>query len=255
MMFTRTALAFALSLAALPAWAQSQPKAVVELFTSQGCASCPPADALVAELAKDPNLIVLTMPVDYWDYIGWKDTLALHGHSLRQKAYAEKRADHKVFTPQAVVDGVHAVKGSDRAALQRAILAGPGAAGSLKVPIKAHRRGEVMEIEIPESAAPPEGAEVWVCPVASEKSVTISRGENSGRNVTYSNVVRGWVRLGQWNGTKQRHELKLSDIKGEAVDQVAVLLQAGTAAAPGPILGATIVAVQETTPASPPAAK
>lgn len=243
MMFTRSALAFAFALISLPAMAQSQPKAVVELFTSQGCASCPPADALVAELAKDPNLVVLTMPVDYWDYIGWKDTLALHGHSMRQKAYAQKRADHKVFTPQAIVDGLHAVKGSDRAALQRAILAGPVAGWALSVPIKAQRKGDVMEIEIPDSAVPPEGAEVWACPVASEKSVAIGRGENSGRNVTYSNVVRGWVRLGAWNGSKQRHEVKLSDIKGEAVDQIAVLVQAGTAAAPGPILGATMVAL------------
>ncbi|MFG1402197.1 DUF1223 domain-containing protein [Xanthobacter sediminis] len=244
MIFSRSALAFALALFALPVAAQSQPKAVVELFTSQGCASCPPADALAAELAKDPQLIVLTMPVDYWDYIGWKDTLALHGHSVRQKAYAEKRADHKVFTPQAVVDGVHAVKGNDRAALQRAILADPSAGRALSVPINARRNGEVMEIEVSEATPPPEGAELWACPVAREKSVTIGRGENGGRNVTYSNVVRGWVRLGVWDGKKLRHEMKISDLKSDEVDQVAVLLQAGSSAAPGPILGATILALE-----------
>jgi hypothetical protein len=244
MMFTRTALAFAISLVAVPAVAQSQPKAVVELFTSQGCASCPPADALFAELAKDPRLIVLTMPVDYWDYIGWKDTLALHGHSVRQKAYAEKRADHKIYTPQAVVDGVHAVKGSDRAALQRAIISDPSNGRALSVPIKARRNGDVMEIEIPEAVAPPEGAELWACPVASSKSVTIDRGENGGRDVTYSNVVRGWMPLGTWDGAKQRLKIKLSDIQRDEVDQIAILLQAGTSSAPGPILGATLLALQ-----------
>ncbi|WP_454916653.1 DUF1223 domain-containing protein [Xanthobacter sediminis] len=239
---TRSALAFALSLLALPAAAQSQPKAVVELFTSQGCASCPPADTLLSELAKDPQVIALSMPVDYWDYIGWKDTLALHGHSVRQKAYADKRADHKVFTPQAVVDGVHAVKGSDRAALQRAIMADPSGGRALRVTITARRNGDLVEIEIPDSAPPPEGAELWACPVASRKSVTIGRGENSGRNATYSNVVRGWVKIGPWDGKRQRHEVKVSDLKtDDEVDQVAVLLQAGTPAAPGPILGAALV--------------
>jgi len=241
MMPTRSALAFALSLLALPAFAQSQPKAVVELFTSQGCASCPPADALLSELAKDPQVIALTLPVDYWDYIGWKDTLALHGHSVRQKAYADRRSDHKVFTPQAVVGGVHAVKGSDRAAMQRAMMGAASGGRVLSVTITARRNGDVVEIEVPDSTPPPEGAELWACPVASRKSVTIGRGENTGRNATYSNVVRGWVRIGPWDGKRQRHAVKLSDLKGDEVDQVVVLLQAGTATAPGPILGAVLV--------------
>lgn len=244
MMFIRTALAFAVALVALPAAAQNPPKAIVELFTSQGCASCPPADSLVSELARDPKLIVLTMPVDYWDYIGWKDTLALHGHSLRQKAYADRRADHKVYTPQAVVNGTHAVKGSDRAALQRAILNEPANGMTLSVPVTVRRNGEVVEIEIPDSPVPAEGAEVWACPVASSKSVTIDRGENGGRNVTYSNVVRGWLPLGKWDGKKQKHTLKLSDLHGEEVDQVAILVQAGSSTAPGPILGATMMALK-----------
>lgn len=244
MMFSRAALAFAVACAVLPAAAQGQPKAVVELFTSQGCASCPPADALLAELAKDPQVIALTMPVDYWDYIGWKDTLALHGHSVRQKAYADTRADHKVFTPQAVVDGVHAVKGSDRAALQRAIIGDPSGGRALRVPIKAQRNGDMLEIEIPESALPQEGAELWACPVASTKTVTIGRGENSGRNMTYSNVVRGWVRVGAWNGARQSHQVKLSDLRLEEVDSVAILLQAGTPDTPGPILGATLLSLE-----------
>ncbi|MFG1479508.1 DUF1223 domain-containing protein [Xanthobacter sp. V4C-4] len=244
MIFSRAALAFALTLVALPAAAQSQPKAVVELFTSQGCASCPPADSLLQELAKDPQIIALTMPVDYWDYIGWKDTLALHGHSVRQKAYAERRADHKVFTPQAVVDGVHAVKGSDRAALQRAIMGDPSGGRSLTVPLTVRQNGNLLEIEIPDSSLPPEGAELWACPVASTKSVTIGRGENTGRSMTYANVVRGWVKIGPWTGSSQRHRVKLSDLSLDEADSVAILLQAGTATAPGPILGAALLSLE-----------
>ena len=94
---------------------------VIELFTSQGCSSCPPADKLLGELARDPSLIALSLPVDYWDYLGWKDTLALHGHSDRQRAYAQARGDREVYTPQVVVNGVVHVLGSDKAAIEHAI--------------------------------------------------------------------------------------------------------------------------------------
>jgi len=244
MTFPRAALALVFALAAAPALGQSRPKAVVELFTSQGCGSCPPADALLAELAKDPQLIALTLPVDYWDYIGWKDTLALHGHSLRQKAYADMRADRKLFTPQAVVDGVLAVKGSDRAALQRAILAEPTAGVALSVSLKASRSGDDIEIELPAGtrAAHMAGAELWICPVARTKAVTIGRGENGGRAMVYSNVVRGWIRLGAWDGAPQRHKVKVADLlKAEEVDAVAVLLQSGSSTEPGAILGAVLL--------------
>ena len=98
-----------------------EPRAVIELFTSQGCSSCPPADRLMGELAHDPSLVTMSLPVDYWDYLGWKDTLALHGHSNRQRAYAITRGDREVYTPQAVVNGVVHVLGSDKAAIERAI--------------------------------------------------------------------------------------------------------------------------------------
>lgn len=241
MIFSRSVLVLALAVAASSAAAQSQPKAVVELFTSQGCSSCPQADALLSELAKDPRVLALTMPVDYWDYIGWKDTLALHGHSVRQKAYADRRADHKVFTPQAIVDGVQAVKGSDRAALQRVMLDRLGNGSALTVPLKLKRTDDVIEIDLAAADLPAEGAEIWACPVASSKTVAIGRGENGGRSVTYSNVVRGWVRVGSWDGRDARQQVKLSDLQRDDVDAVVVLLQAGTASAPGPILGAASI--------------
>src|ERR1700681_4440438 len=101
--------------------AHAQTRAVVELFTSQGCSSCPPADKLIGELAGDPSLVVMSIPIDYWDYLGWKDTLASPRNTARQKAYARVRGDGQVYTPQAVVNGsIHAL-GSDKAAIEQAI--------------------------------------------------------------------------------------------------------------------------------------
>src|SRR5579864_4014381 len=101
--------------------AAAEPRAVVELFTSQGCSSCPPADKIIGELAKDPSVIALSMPIDYWDYLGWKDTLADARFSARQKAYSRMRGDRDVYTPQAIVNGSAHVVGSDRAGIERAI--------------------------------------------------------------------------------------------------------------------------------------
>ncbi len=101
----------------MPHSSQAQSRAVVELFTSQGCSSCPAADRLLGELAQDTSLIALSVPIDYWDYLGWKDTLADPRHTARQKAYAHARGDGQVYTPQAVVNGSLHVLGSDRSAI------------------------------------------------------------------------------------------------------------------------------------------
>src|SRR5437868_11223400 len=98
--------------------AHADPRAVVELFTSQGCSSCPPADKIVGELAKDPNVIALSMPIDYWDYLGWKDTLADSRFSARQKAYSLARGDLDVYTPQALINGPLHLIGRDRACIE-----------------------------------------------------------------------------------------------------------------------------------------
>src|ERR1700691_244630 len=115
--------------------ALAEPRAVVELFTSQGCSSCPPADKVIGELAKDPSVIALSMPIDYWDYLGWKDTLADARFSARQKAYSQVRGDREVYTPQVVVNGSAHVIGSDRAGIERAIGATKKADGVMSVPV------------------------------------------------------------------------------------------------------------------------
>src|SRR3569833_1070587 len=93
--------------------AQADPRAVVELFTSQGCSSCPPADQILGELANDPSGVALSMPIDYWDYLGWKDTLADSRFSARQTAYSHTRGDRSLYTPQMIVTGSAQVIGSD----------------------------------------------------------------------------------------------------------------------------------------------
>ncbi|MEP9351457.1 DUF1223 domain-containing protein [Xanthobacter sp. KR7-225] len=235
-----SAMAQDIGRAADPAKGTQGQKVVVELFTSQGCASCPPADALLAELAKDPQVIALSLAVDYWDYIGWKDTLALHGHSLRQKAYAELRPDRKVYTPQVVVDGQLAAKGSDRAAVHRALLAARSPSAQPKVPLEVTRVAGALEVRIG-AVEDQAGGTVWACPVSTSQQVAIGRGENGGRSATYSNVVRGWVRLGAWDGRSLKLHVPLADLRRDGVDAVAVLVQAGSADAPGRILGAAMV--------------
>lgn len=225
-----------------PAAEPTAPKAVLELFTSQGCASCPPADALLEELAKDPNVIAITLAVDYWDYIGWKDTLAKHGHSLRQKAYAEQRGDRMIYTPQVIVDGLVPAKGSDKAAIQKAIARASDSGVTLSVPLKLSVKGSDLVIDVAGSVNPSHAGlvsgDIWVCPVIRAHEVAIGRGENAGKTVTYTNVVRGWVRLGPWNGHAATFTVPLERVRQDNEDGVVVMLQAGSPVTPGPILGA-----------------
>src|SRR5476651_2267604 len=112
-----------------------EPRAVIELFTSQGCSSCPAADKVIGELAHDPSLLTMSLAVDYWDYLGWKDTLALRDHTERQRAYANARGDRDVYTPQVVVNGIVHVLGSDKAAIEKAITQTRSTDAPLSLPV------------------------------------------------------------------------------------------------------------------------
>jgi hypothetical protein len=224
----------------------AEPRAVIELFTSQGCSSCPPADKLLGDLAKDPKLIPLSLAIDTWDYLGWKDTLAVPGHAKRQKAYSHVRGDHEgVYTPQAVINGSLQALGSDRAAIDRAIADSHKNNGAtLSVPLTLKVDNGRLLVAAPAEASKTT-AEVWLCPVTKSVSVVIARGENSGNTFTYHNVVRRWVKLGVWNGTATTWSIPLAEFKSDGVDAVAVILQSGVAAAPGPMLGAAFMSLDE----------
>jgi hypothetical protein len=206
---------------------------VVELFTSQGCSSCPPADGLLTTLARDPGRVAVSFPIDYWDFIGWKDTLAEPAFTARQKAYAAARGDSHIYTPQAVIDGLVDAVGSDEAAIERAVAANKGRNGALTVPIQLHESDGVLHISIAAGEGAPAG--VYVLRVIRSRTVNVGRGENSGRTLTYTNVVRAMRKIGEWNGTAQ--EFTLMELRGDDEGYV-VLLQQGSLARPGTILAA-----------------
>lgn len=208
------------------------PKAVVELFTSQGCASCPPADEKLVELAQDPEILALTLPVDYWDYLGWQDTLADPAHTARQRGYAAARGDRMVFTPQMVVNGAFACIGSKPQDVAAALEKAEEHAARLPVPVSVDVAGGEAAIRIEAGADAP--AEVWLLAIDREEEVAIGRGENSGRHATYANVVRGMARVGEWTGAAASYRHALAG-RG---DFHVVLLQKRHGDHPGAILGA-----------------
>jgi hypothetical protein len=212
-------------------------RAVVELFTSQGCSSCPPADELIGQLAKDPSLVAMSLPIDYWDYLGWKDTLAKPGHTARQRAYAQARGDRAVYTPQAVINGAVHVQGSDKSAIERAIAQTRHQAGTLSLPVTVSVADGRLNVAVPE-AKDQRAGEIWLCALAKSIPVAIGRGENRGRSITYYNVVRRWVKLGEWSGAARTWTVPLADLEADGLSSVAVLLQAGEVGKPGRMLGA-----------------
>jgi hypothetical protein len=231
-----------LAAAALPARAQTagaemRPRAVVELFTSQGCSSCPPADKLMAELAKDPSLIVLSLPVDYWDYLGWRDTLAQASFTYRQRAYSAIRGDRKVYTPQAIINGVAHAVGSDRGQIEKAADATRGQGGVLAADIGVSRGPDGLTVRCPSREGETDPGHVWALPFVRERSVQIGRGENSGRSVVYVNIVRSVTRIGECRGPAGIVQIPAASLTEDA-DGLVVLLQSGNEKKPGPVLAA-----------------
>ena len=232
---TLAALAFAAFLQ--PALAEP-PRAVVELFTSQGCSSCPPADELLVEFSRQPDIVALSLPVNYWDYLGWKDTLAHVAFTERQKAYAHSRKDRQVFTPQMIVNGKKSCIGSDRAQVEKAIQVTSKGRKSLPVNVTLDERNGRVTIAVEETPDTTQrAAELWVLPVLKEQTVPIERGENRGKTITYANVVRGLTRVGEWLGGSARFEVPLETAR-RGGDAYVVLLQSTDADRPGIILGA-----------------
>jgi len=201
-------------LTASPAQAE-QRKVVVELFTSQGCSSCPPADALLAELAKRDDVVALALHVDYWDYIGWKDSFGDPRNTARQKAYAAARGENMVYTPQMVVNGQHAIVGTKAMKLTDLIAKHKTAARG--VDLQARRDGDELRIRANGALKTP--VQVNVVRYIPQQDVDVRKGENAGRTLGYSNIVTEWLVVGDWDGVAP---LSVSvPIKG---DQPAVVL-------------------------------
>jgi hypothetical protein len=215
----------------------SPTNSVIELFTSQGCSSCPPADALLGRLADRPGLVALSYSVDYWDYLGWRDTLASAANSERQRDYAFARGDGRVYTPQIVVDGVTHVNGADEEAIQAAVKAASVRLAQVKVPVSMRGEGDTLVIDI--GAAPENSdkraATIWLAIAKEVEKVTVTRGENRGHELSYHHPVRELTPIGMWHGEAMTLRLPLKDLKTMGGDCLFALLQVENA---GPMLGA-----------------
>jgi hypothetical protein len=204
---------------------------VVELFTSEGCSSCPPADALLGELAGLPGVIALSLHVDYWDYIGWKDRFASPIFTQRQRAYGESLHKRFVYTPQIVIDGVRDVVGSRRGQ----VLAAVAEQGRRKKPLELTFDAAESRILIGRGEAPAQGASVWLAVFDEQRESEVTRGENAGRHLASANVVRDLVKVANWTGEPLAVPLDLAAAADAGRDGCAVIVQEGIA---GPVLGA-----------------
>lgn len=239
---------FALSAAALALFSfaapgQAEPSkssadgaVLLELFTSQGCSSCPPADALLHEFSKKSGVITLSFSVDYWNYLGWHDTLSSPENSERQRAYARTRGDGRVYTPQIVVDGITHVNGADSSAINKAIRTATERLKAVRVPVTMHAEGKSLVIDIgdaPMASTMREGT-VWLAVAKEKETVAITRGENRGKDITYIHPVRELTPIGIWKGEKMTLRLPLKDLQTIGGDCLVTMLQVENA---GPVLG------------------
>ncbi|MEM7424927.1 MAG: DUF1223 domain-containing protein [Pseudomonadota bacterium] len=232
---------------ALSIWAWSPPDAfagddariaVVELFTSQGCSSCPPADKVLGNLTNDPNVLAMSLNVDYWDYLGWKDTVGSPENSRRQREYAVRRGDGRVYTPQIVVSGGNHVVGSYEGRVRSEIKSVLSKPADAFVPVDVTAKGQEVTIEVGEAGAgvAAKDATLWLMLITRKVEQEIPRGENRGRKIAYYNVVRKMLPVGMWYGKAMTVNLPKSGLMAEGVeDCVAVLQVDGT----GPIIGAS----------------
>ena len=212
---------------------QSEPRAVVELFTSPNCSACPPADALFEKLAKSPDLFTLVMPVDLWNRPGRKDTLAVRAFTERQMAYADVRNENTLYTPQAMVNGAVSTNGADASEIGTAVAQ---TQSLLSVPVSASAAGDDIVVSVGAATSNATPGFITVLPFVASRTV-----KAYGERITYANLVRDIVRVADWEGKPVRRTVRLRDFS--QYDGVVVLLQAGTEQRPGVILGATRISL------------
>lgn len=240
------ALMVALALGMAPSarvLAEDSPKAasgpvVVELFTSQSCSSCPPADRLLGKLAEQPGVIAISLPVDYWDHLQWEDTLGRSEHSERQRIYAHQLGLPNVYTPQMVVNGLKNVIGSHAEAVEQAIRAARNSA--MPVPVRLEMDGDGFTVRLGPAKPGTTATEaaILVVPLLSARTVDIKRGENRGKTITYHNVSRAIRQVGTWHGEETALTLTHHEVMTGDADRCAVILQDTRS---GAILGAALL--------------
>ncbi len=216
---------------AAPVAAEGRSGVLVELYTSQGCSSCPAADEILGRMAGDARVIPLSLHVDYWDYLGWKDKFSDARYTARQRAYATAAHDNMIYTPQMIVDGTARVVGSRKAEVERAVadeLASPS-----PVALDLSRTKAVLTIRARATGTLTGPMRVQLVRFRPAEQVAILRGENAGRTITYRNVVTGWQQIGEWSGAEP---LRM-DAPVPGSDGVVVVIQADDA---GPVLAAAM---------------
>jgi hypothetical protein len=219
-------IAFACGLAS--AQAQDRP-IVLELFTSQGCSSCPPAEALLGELATRPELLALAMHIDYWDGLGWKDPYSNRAATARQRAYNAQLGVGGVYTPQMVVDGHWQAVGSDTGEVADAIRLADRARRT--VPMRLSVNAGAAHVAIAQAASTDAGT-IWLIGFDRRHDTTVRAGENAGRTILQANVVRGLAPIGRFDGSATELDAKLA----WPCERVAALLQQGD----GRVIGAAV---------------
>ena len=207
---------------------------LVELFTSQGCSSCPPADALMVKLTEDAGMIPLTYPVEIWDYLGWKDTLGGPEFSQRQYDYAKARGDMDVYTPQMIINGEHHFVGSQKDKVLVALEEARRQTFPVDLALLEGDRDIAVEIGAGTAVG---DATLWVLPLAPRMSVKILKGEIAGREIEYHNVVRKILPAGMWTGKPERITLPKAGVLTPECTGCVAVLQKGKV---GPVLGAAV---------------
>ena len=227
----------------LNAWAAQvySPKGVVELFTSQGCSSCPAADKFVTSISHDKDILALAWHVDYWDYLGWEDTFAKPDHADRQRRYSRSFGENQIYTPQAVINGRSHVIGSRGSIIQGVVKEYREQQKGMMVPINTTIHEDVLDIEISYEDSKAK-ANLWMVYFADEAVVKIERGENHGKDLTYSNIVRDIELVGMMEPDGLKMMLPLKEISRKGHDSCALILQRTTKlGTPGPIIGAVVI--------------
>lgn len=225
---------------AADAGATDRPLGVIELFTSQGCNSCPPADKLFGQFAAENEVVALAYHVNYWDYLGWRDNLANSENTDRQYAYMRAFGSRSVYTPQAVINGRTHLGAGKKEDVTRTLNELAKTGQGMSVGLHVSENGDTYTIDVDAAKAPANSAHVIVVHYQPPRLVDLRRGENKGRSVTYWNAVSDFHTAGMWHGKAQHFELPKSEV--EKRGGCAVLLQAvGKDGLPGPILGAAIV--------------